>query len=57
MSKPTQLSCKAEWEALKAEFISKIAEIDHMTPWSNIEPQWWLEMMAAEKAVREGGAK
>lgn len=52
----TQLECRAKWEAAKAEFLSQINDINNETPWSNIEPKWWLEMMDAEKAVREGGA-
>ncbi len=54
MREPTQLSCQQAWEKLRAEFIEQVAAIDKMTPWSTVEPDWWCEMMDAEKAVREG---
>jgi len=52
----TQSECRERWLALKAEFLAEVNKIDNDTPWSNSEPGWWLEMMTAAKAVREGGA-
>lgn len=49
----TKLTPKERWEALKESFLKEVGEIDKETPWGNgVEPEWWLEMMAADKAVR-----
>jgi hypothetical protein len=36
------------WEELKARgnaTLSEIDSIDRDTPWAEVEPRWWLEMM------------
>ena len=35
------------------EFIKQIDEIDRDTPWSQIEPQWWLDMMKIRRQVQQ----
>jgi hypothetical protein len=56
---PTQEECKtaylqmlSDWATLsREEKLNGIKRIDDMTPWSETEPKWWLEMMALQKAV------
>lgn len=47
MKQYTQTECKALWESIKGNrpTLEEIDNIDSKTPWSNIEPKWWLEMM------------
>ncbi len=50
MSK-TQAECAAKWETTKALILEAINAIDKDTPFSDIEPKWWREMMAVRKAA------
>lgn len=34
-----------QWVALKADILRQIEAIDKATPWSEVEPRWWLEMV------------
>lgn len=34
-----------EWTILKTEILARIEVIDKATPWQEVEPRWWLEMM------------
>jgi hypothetical protein len=48
------LTPAAQWAALKARGNYTRAEIDAIdaaTPWSEVEPQWWLAMMAARNTI------
>lgn len=47
----TQAEMKDRWEKTKAELLKEIEEIDQATPWSNVEPQWWLQMMRVQRAL------
>lgn len=47
----TQAQCKAEWEAVKKATIEAIKKIDENTPFSEVEPDWWCEMIDALKAL------
>lgn len=50
----TQDECRQKWDALKAQTIAAIAEIDRETPGSptsDREPKWWLEMIDIRKAL------
>ena len=49
----SQQSNQDAWEQLKREIIDRIKAIDESTPWSNTEPQWWLEMMSIQKQLIE----
>ena len=42
---------KEKYEELKQQILKSIEEIDKETPWQNIEPEWWLEMMELQKFV------
>lgn len=47
--------CKVRWETLKARgyfTVEEINAIDKDTPWSEIEPTWWLEMMGELDTLR-----
>ena len=55
MAKHTQASCAARWAATKARgnpTLAEIESIDSDTPWSELEPTWWLEMMDVQRALR-----
>lgn len=41
----------AEWHKLKLEMIQKIEEIDNNTPWSEKEPDWWINMMEVRALI------
>lgn len=41
----------ARWKAAKAALLAEIAAIDKATPWSDVEPDWWVEMMAVAAAL------
>lgn len=41
----------ARWKAAKVALLREIAAIDDDTPWSEVEPDWWLEMMAVQRAA------
>lgn len=41
------------WEKLKEEFLLKIKELDNKTPWSETEPQWWLDMMEVASMLKK----
>lgn len=53
----TQSECRAMWEQVfhseKGPTIEEIDYIDSLTPWSNIEPNWWLDMMRERRALME----
>lgn len=40
------------WVALREHMLRNIAEIDAATPWAEVEPGWWLDMMKAERLLR-----
>ena len=40
----TQNQCHEEFIILCKEFMTKADAIDKNTPWSNVAPQWWLNM-------------
>lgn len=45
---------KEQWLALKARgnpTHAEIEAIDKATPWSIVEPEWWLEMMDAQRLI------
>lgn len=50
----TQDLCKSNWIALKRATILAIDKIDRETPGSTSErePEWWLEMMEFQRALR-----
>lgn len=43
MSK-TQSQCRADFEAEVRRSLEVVQKIDDETPWSNSEPEWWLEL-------------
>lgn len=43
---------RERWLKAKADFLSEIGDIDSETVWQETEPRWWLEMMAAYRAVQ-----
>jgi len=57
----TQDECKNMWHMLKKnildrspnEFIARIDYINELTPWSEVEPRWWLEMMKVRAKYTE----
>jgi len=44
-------SPRERWIALRAQFLAEIDAIDKATPWSEVEPDWWLEMANARRSV------
>lgn len=53
----TQTECRAAYKAALANFLSELSDIDNETPWSAVEPGWWLEMKAVESAISSALAK
>lgn len=55
MEQYTQPECKALWESIKGNrpTIEEIDNIDSKTPWSNIEPKWWLAMMEVRRQLQK----
>ena len=50
----TQDECRKEFLELCAEIIVRIDKIDDQTPYSEVEPKWWLAMDdIRRKAVEE----
>lgn len=49
-----QTEARKMWEALKEEMKGKIDQIDQETPWSAVEPHWWLEMMEVRRSLEKG---
>ena len=49
MEKNIELTPKEKYERLKESIINQIDSIDYETPWSSMEPEWWLEMMELQK--------
>jgi hypothetical protein len=41
-----------KWEALRLEIIQRTEEIDKETPWSDVEPMWWVRMMEVQRSAR-----
>ena len=41
----------ARWRAAKDALLREIAAIDKDTPWSEVEPDWWIEMMAVAASL------
>ncbi len=41
----TQDECKKLFYELCHEMDKRIKEIDKETPWSEVEPKWWLDMI------------
>lgn len=54
--KLTQTECKAMWLELfngdEPVTIEAIDKIDDLTPWSEIEPNWWCDMMHYRKILQ-----
>ncbi len=48
-----ETSPAARWLDLRKEMLTRINKIDNDTPWSEVEPRWWLGMMEAAKTIRE----
>jgi hypothetical protein len=46
-----------QWEDLRRSIIAGIILIDEETPWQGTEPEWWLEMMEVQSAVRAARLK
>lgn len=44
---------QSRWRELRAEFLKSIEEINAATPWQEVEPKWWLEMMDVSRSLRE----
>lgn len=42
---------RESWESLRTELLHRIALIDSATPWQETEPEWWLQMMAVQRAA------
>lgn len=42
------------WQELKAKgpTLAEIEAIDQATPWGEVEPDWWLEMMGVARELR-----
>ena len=57
----TQKECRELWEALRDReerpTIEEIDAIDNLTPWSEIEPNWWLDMMMERRYLVEQKTK
>ena len=34
-------------------FLNEIIQVDEKTPWSEYEPNWWLDMMRINRLVQE----
>lgn len=47
----TQAECRTRYKDALSNFLSELSDINNETPWSNVEPAWWLEMTAVERAV------
>lgn len=61
----TQSECRQMWEEMNQNYsfadlaspdlceniLSQIESIDKETPWSEVEPKWWLEMMEVQSFV------
>ena len=52
MNTPSQ-----KWRELKAHILQRIEEIDERTPWKEVEPQWWLEMMSVARELKTSKKK
>lgn len=60
--KYTQTQCREMWEQLLHSerysvdieaTIKEIDRIDSLTPWSEVEPNWWLDMIQERKDLRK----
>ena len=51
----TTLSPSARWEDLRNEMLERIKEIDDATPFTEVTPDWWHEMMAAQQILHDHG--
>lgn len=40
------------YQSLLEAFILEVERIDNITPWREVEPNWWLHMMEQERAAR-----
>ena len=49
----SQESCKREFSDLCEAIVTRIKDIDNETPWSEVEPQWWLDMMEMERIANK----
>lgn len=45
---------RVRWEALKAGLAQAIRDIDTDTPWQEVEPGWWLDMMRVDRLLNRG---
>jgi len=41
-----------KWENLKKYILTQVDIIDREVPWSNTEPEWWLEMQEIDMKIR-----
>lgn len=48
----TQAECRTRYKDALSNFLTELSDINNETPWSEVEPGWWLEMNAVERAVR-----
>jgi hypothetical protein len=44
---------RQKWEIFREEVTARINEIDKETPWSETEPEWWLQMMEVQKLINK----
>ncbi len=44
-TEPTQDDCRKAYRAALKSFISLLDDIDECTPWSEREPEWWIDMV------------
>lgn len=42
-----------QWSDLKAQVLTEIQQIDNNTKWSEVEPEWWLEMMDVQRLLQK----
>lgn len=49
----SQEDCRERFVVKVMEMRSEIGEIDAQTPWSEVEPKWWLEMMEIDKQLTQ----
>lgn len=52
MSDDMTITPKQQWEKLKREIKQRIDEIDKETPFSDTEPEWWLEMQTLRRSIQ-----
>ncbi len=53
MKSLTQVQCKEFFVSNLQGIIESFDSLEAETPWSNIPPEWWFDMMALQKTARE----